>query len=147
MNRFGILLILCSALACNHKPVSSIEKERIAIAELQKQNEALQASIDHVDTMLDSIYRTMNCVAKVSVDQHGTSVDKLGEINAFIMQTTSQLQYQETQIRKIKNEAHAYLMMMDALKSEAEIRESHLQNLTDSLSEFKVVAENNVSSL
>ena len=147
MNRFGILLIICSVFACNHKPVSTIEKERMAIAELKKQNEALQASIDHVDTMLDSIYRTMNCVAKVSEEKHGTSVEKLGEINAFILQTTSQLQYQEHQIRKIKNEAQAYLMMMDALKSEAEIRESHLQNLSDSLNEFKVVAENKVSLL
>jgi len=147
MKRFGMLLVIFSAIACNNNTESRKEQERIVIAELQKQNQALLTSMQEVDLMLDSINQTLRCVAKEGLSDNSTSTERLVEINAFIQQAASTMKYQEQQIRNIKIEAEAYLMMMDALKSEAEIRESHLMNVTDSLQTFKVLANNEEPSL
>ena len=145
MRLVGILFVTLLVIACNKKK-QSLEKDLVVIAELEMKNQSLQKSLQEIDTMLDSINYTL-CVEKETHSKELSSAEKLSKINTYVKQTALRLKDQERQIRNIKIEADAYLMMMDALKSEAEIREGYVQHLTDSLHQFKMLATNDMPLL
>lgn len=123
------------------------------IKELRSQNDSLRHELEvshqfvsvmrDVQSLIDSIDASRR-ILRTHLSE-GTSVanvtSRLEDINRYIKATTEKIGEIETALKSSSNEANAYLMMVDALKGEVELRESEIRALEDNVAALQ--QENN----
>lgn len=134
----AILIVIVAMTACQTKKKDVSEKHAALVQELKAEKEAMEKTISVVHHLLDSIEQAINDPGK-AVSPEKDPHRRLRNVHLHILK-------QEAELRKTKNKADAYLMMMDALKSEADIRESHIQMLSDSITRITIPVSANLRS-
>lgn len=140
--RFALPLIFAGAsllTSCNSAEIKELRAENDSLRnELQVRQEFVTVMRD-VQSLIDSIDSSRR-ILRTSLTE-GTSVanvtSRLEDINRYIQMTVEKIASLEKNLKVSSNEANAYLMMVDALKGEVEIRESEIQALEDNVASLQ----------
>lgn len=125
MKAIVLMLPLIFLLACSKPKSDSLAPLTDKLNSLEKQNRELHAELTVIGLVIDSIDLSLT---KDSRSYNSTSL--VGRVRAL----KQSMEAKQKELKRVRNQANAYLMMMDALKSEAEIREALIENMNDSLS-------------
>jgi chromosome segregation ATPase len=134
------LLVLLSFLgACNSKELARLQSENDSLrAELESRYTVL-ASLKDVRGLLDSIDVSRNSLR--SNLSEGTSYEefssRLKDINQFVKMSEEKINLIQTALKTAKHEASAYLMLVDALKSEVQIRVDEIVKLQQEVTHYQ----------
>lgn len=139
--RFALLIFAGASflMSCNSTEIKELRAENDSLRhELQVRQEFVTVMRD-VQSLIDSIDSSRR-ILRTSLTE-GTSVanvtSRLEDINRYIQMTVEKIASLEKNLKVSSNEANAYLMMVDALKGEVEIRESEIQALEDNVASLQ----------
>jgi hypothetical protein len=135
---------------CNKSKVALLEKLNDSLKlELQARN-AVIASMHEADNLLDSIDHHRNILQQIEEGPvHERFSDRLQEIKDYVKSSEEKMERFEKDLRSKRNEAFAYMMMVDALKSEVGIRATEVEQLEDTVDlhlSHKVDLQNDLKS-
>jgi chromosome segregation ATPase len=135
----GILISIFALASCKQEENRMLRAENDSLrGELVSRNDMVAVMKD-VKFLIDSIDLSRK---SLRADLHdGMSYDnftgRLRDINSYVKETQSRLTKVERQLGKTNKNASAYLMMVDALKSELSIRIQEVASLETAVSEYK----------
>lgn len=134
-----VVLLLTPLVGCNEKEVARLKQENDSLrAELDNRHR-LVLTLQEVKGMLDSI--DLNRKVLRADLQEGTTYEKfsqrLGEINQYVKRSEAKIESIQKDLRASKGQASAYLLMVDALKGELEIRAEEVQQLESAVAQYK----------
>jgi chromosome segregation ATPase len=135
----GFLIVMFALASCNQKENQILRAENDSLrGELVSKNEMVAVMKD-VKFLIDSIDVSRKALRSDLGD--GMTYDnfssRLQGINAYVKDTQQRLSKVEGQLRKANKNSNAYLMMVDALKSELSIRIQEVASLESAVSEFR----------
>lgn len=135
-----VLAIVMSG--CNSKELSRLQSENDSLRnELDTRNTVL-TSLTDVKVLLDSIDANRNSL-RTNLNE-GTSYEefetRLKDINEFVKLSEEKIQLIQGALKNSKNEASAYLMLVDALKGDVQIHIAEIVKLEEEVTKYK--AEN-----
>jgi len=138
---FALVLVFLLS-ACDFK-----ENERLRV-----ENDSLRKELDTRHTMVGVMRDVKGLIDSIDASRHVLRADlnegmsynnfssRLKNINDYVKKTADKLKSVEKQLRSSNKKASAYLLMMDALKSELEIRVQEVNSLEAAVAQYK--AEN-----
>jgi len=132
-----ILIGLCIA-ACESKKISRLERENDSLRhELTSRNAMLQVMYD-ANSLLDSIDVQRSAMKEAAREPfHHRFSARLQEIHDYIKRSERQIRSMQKELHSTRNEASAYLMLVDALKGEVGIRDFEIETLADSVEQYE----------
>jgi chromosome segregation ATPase len=134
------LFVAMFALAsCNQKENQILRAENDSLrGELVSRNDMVAVMKD-VKFLIDSIDVSRKALRNDLGDgmTYDNFTTRLRDINSYVKNTQDRLTKVEKQLGKSDRNANAYLMMVDALKSELSIRIQEVASLESAVSEFK----------
>jgi chromosome segregation ATPase len=134
------LLIIISLIAgCNSKELTRLQLENDSLrSELTARYNVL-TSLKDVRGLLDSIDASRNSL-RTNLSE-GTSYEefstRLKDINEFVKMSEEKITLIQNALKNSKHEASAYLMLVDALKSEVQIRVDEIVKLEEEVGKYK----------
>ena len=137
-----ILTIIFFAAGCNSKELARLQIENDSLRNELASRHSVLTSLKDVRGLLDSIDASRNSLrANLS---EGTSYEefstRLKDINEFVKMSEEKIGLIQNALKSSKHEAGAYLMLVDALKSEVQIRVDEIVKLEEEVGKYK--AEN-----
>jgi chromosome segregation ATPase len=135
----GFLVLMFGLASCTQKENKMLRAENDSLrGELVSKNDMVAVMKD-VKFLIDSIDVSRKALRAELGD--GMSYDnfsnRLHAINSYVKDTQQRLVKVEKQLGKANKNSNAYLMMVDALKSELNIRIQEVASLESAVSEFK----------
>jgi Zn-dependent M16 (insulinase) family peptidase len=130
---FPVTLVVC--IACSSNQDSALNAQRKSLEAIKTEHQRLLKSIAEASTRLDSIeYYAKISTASTHHDgnDHAAIANRLKEVGAYVRSTEVKVAKLESALKAYRNKADAYLMMVDAMKGEIEIRDKEIDNLSDS---------------
>ncbi|HEY0744643.1 MAG TPA: hypothetical protein VGD40_24415 [Chryseosolibacter sp.] len=138
---FVSIVVFC--FACNTKKIDHLTAENDSLRlELQKAK-SMVAKIEVLAMQIDSM-EGLHQVAFGAVEGkllHEAMASKIGSINTHVIAMDKNIQSLQRQLRSSRHENTAYVMMMDAVKSELEIRVSEVAVLEGSIADVEQTNE------
>lgn len=137
------LFILFIYLAgCNTKEITRLQIENDSLRNELASRYNVLTSLKDVRGLLDSIDANRNSL-RTNLSE-GTSYQefatRLKDINEFVKMSEEKISLIQTALKNSKHEASAYLMLVDALKSEVQMRVDEIVKLEQEVSKYR--AEN-----
>ena len=134
------LLILVIFLAgCNNKELTRLQLENDSLRNELATRQNVLTSLKDVRVLLDSIDANRNSLR--SNLSEGTSYEefstRLKDINEFVKMSEEKIGLIQNALKNSKHEASAYLMLVDALKSEVQIRVEEIVKLNEEVDKYK----------
>jgi predicted nucleic acid-binding Zn-ribbon protein len=135
----GILVGMFALSSCHQKENQMLRAENDSLrGELVSKNDMVAVMKD-VKFLIDSIDVSRKALRSdlgggMSYENFTT---RLQGINSYVKDTQQRLGKVEGQLRKANKNSNAYLMMVDALKSELSIRIQEVASLESAVSEFR----------
>jgi chromosome segregation ATPase len=135
----AVFVAMFALASCNQKENQILRAENDSLrGELVSRNDMVAVMKD-VKFLIDSIDLSRKLLRADLGD--GMSYDnfttRLRDINSYVKNTQDRLTKVEKQLGKSDRNANAYLMMVDALKSELSIRIQEVASLESAVAEFK----------
>jgi chromosome segregation ATPase len=135
----SVLMVGFCFVACESKKIAQLQHQNDSLRhELSTRNSLLVAMYEAA-ALLDSIEINNQYVADAASQQpyHEQFSVRLHQINQYIKRSQQKINVMERELSSTKNEAFAYLMMVDALKGEVGIRDGEIEVLADSVEVFE----------
>lgn len=135
-----LLLVLFVFIAgCNSKEIARLQSENDSLRNELAARHSVLASLKDVRGLLDSIDASRNSLR--SNLSEGTSYEefttRLKDINEFVKMSEEKINIIQTALKNSKHEAAAYLMLVDALKSEVQLRVDEIVKLEEEVTKYK----------
>ena len=140
--KFPILIVLTGVMmlsSCRSKEVEQLRSENDSLRRELETRHSMVTVMHDVKGLLDSIDASRNML-NANLGEGTTYekfTDRLRNINDYIKKTQDKIETIEKKLRSSNNEAVAYLMMVDALKGELEIRAGEVHDLEQRVAEFR----------
>ncbi len=136
----SFILILCLFIAgCNSKEITRLQIENDSLRSELESRYTVLASLKDVRGLLDSIDASRNSLR--SNLNEGTSYEefstRLKDINHFVKMSEEKIGMIQKALKSSQHESTAYLMLVDALKGEVQIRVDEIVKLNEEVSKFK----------
>jgi hypothetical protein len=135
----SIFILMVFFAGCDSKELARLQFENDSLrSELASRHNVL-TSLKDVRGLLDSIDANRNSLR--SNLSEGTSYEefsvRLKDINEFVKMSEDKINMIQTALKNSKHEAAAYLMLVDALKGEVQLRVDEIVRLEQEVSKFK----------
>ena len=135
----SLFILIVFLAGCNTKELARLQNENDSLRnELDSRHNVL-ASLKDVRGLLDSIDANRNSLR--SNLSEGTSYEefstRLKDINEFVKMSEEKIVMIQTALKNSKHEAAAYLMLVDALKSEVQLRVDEIVKLEEEVTKYK----------
>jgi chromosome segregation ATPase len=134
-----VVLIGLSFIACDSKKIAHLEKQNDSLRNELTVRSVMGDRMREVNTLLDSI--DINRKLLKTELKEIASVDelksRLEDINAYVKRSEKKIEAIEAQLRRSRNEAFAYTMMVDALKGEVVIRDGEVVQLASAVTDYQ----------
>lgn len=138
----SILVLVVVLASCNTKEIVRLQAENDSLRNELASRYNVLTSLKDVRGLLDSIDASRNSL-RTNLSE-GTSYEefttRLKDINEFVKMSEEKISLIQTALKDSKHEASAYLMLVDALKSEVQLRVDEIVTLEQEVSKYK--AEN-----
>lgn len=124
---------------CNTKELARLQSENDSLRNELNSRYTVLASLKDVRGLLDSIDVSRNSLrAHLS---EGTSFEefsaRLKDINVFVKMSEEKINLIQNALKTAKHEASAYLMLVDALKNEVQIRVDEIVKLEQEVTHYR----------
>ncbi len=125
--------------ACNTRELEQLRSENDSLRRELETRHNMVAVMHDVESLLDSIDATRDALSANLREgvTYENFTGRLREINEYIKRSQDKISSIEQQLKSSNTEAAAYLMMVDALKGELEIRAGEISNLEKRVAEFE----------
>jgi len=138
----SLLIVVFFIAGCNSKELARLQSENDSLrSELSSRYNVLTGLKD-VRSLLDSIDKNRNSL-RTHLSE-GTSFEdfstRLKDINEFVKMSEEKIILIQNALKNSKHESGAYLMLVDALKGEVQIRVDEIIKLEEEVGKYK--AEN-----
>jgi len=134
-----ILIIVFFLSGCNSKELARLQAENDSLRNELSSRYNVMTSLKDVRGLLDSIDASRNSL-RTDLSE-GTSYEefstRLKNINAFVKMSEEKIVMIQNALKSSKHEASAYLMLVDALKSEVQLRVDEIVKLEQEVTKFK----------
>lgn len=134
-----ILIALLSLAGCNSKEVARLQQENDSLRHELTSGRNVLVGITDVRGLLDSIDASRNAL-RTNLSE-GTTYEevtsRLRDINQFVQMSEDKIRIIQDELQASHNEASAYLMLVDALKSEVQIRVDEIVKLQEQVVAFR----------
>lgn len=132
-------LIICVFIAgCTAKETARLQNENDSLRNELNAKYAVLASLKDVSGLLDSIDASRSSL-RTDLNQ-GTSYEefstRLKDINQFVKLSEDKINGIQKSLKSSKNEASAYLMLVDALKGEVQLRVDEIMKLEEGVNKY-----------
>jgi hypothetical protein len=138
----SMLIILVLLAGCNTKEIARLQVENDSLRNELASRYNVLTNLTDVRGLLDSIDANRNSL-RTNLSE-GTSYEefttRLKDINEFVKMSEEKINLIQNALKNSKHEASAYLMLVDALKSEVQLRVDEIVTLEEEVIRFK--AEN-----
>ncbi|HET9486227.1 MAG TPA: hypothetical protein VFO54_02285 [Chryseosolibacter sp.] len=138
----SILIMFFCFAGCNSKELVRLQNENDSLRNELSTRHNVLASLKDVKGLLDSIDASRNSL-RTDLNE-GTSYEafskRLKDINVFVKMSEEKIALIQNALKNSKHEASAYLMLVDALKSEVQIKVDELMKLQNEVEKYE--AEN-----
>ncbi|MEX2233600.1 MAG: hypothetical protein WD824_15660 [Cyclobacteriaceae bacterium] len=136
----SLLIIIFFIAGCNSKELTKLQLENDSLRNELDSRHSVLASLKDVRGLLDSIDASRNSLR--SNLSEGTSYEefstRLKGINEFVKMSEEKITLIQNALKNSKHEASAYLMLVDALKSEVQIRVDEIVKLEEEVGKYRV---------
>jgi chromosome segregation ATPase len=134
-----LFVIMIIVAACGSKEIEHLRAENDSLRKELETRHTMVAIMRDVKSLIDSIDSSRKLL-RTDLSE-GTTYDhftnRLKDINSYVKQTEDKIKTIEKEMKTSKRQASAYLMMMDALKSELAIRVDEVEQLEASVEQYK----------
>lgn len=125
--------------ACNSNEVARLQQENDSLRSELTSGRNVLVGIKDVKGLLDSIDMSRNALR--SHLSEGTTYEefttRLRDINEFVRMSEARIEGIQNALKESQNEASAYLMLVDALKSEVQIRVNEIMQLQEQVAAYR----------
>lgn len=136
----SLLIIIFCLSGCNTKEIARLQSENDSLRNELSSRYNVLTSLTDVRVLLDSIDANRNSL-RTNLSE-GTSYEeftaRLKDINEFVKMSEEKINLIQSALKNSKNEASAYLMLVDALKSEVQIHVNEIAKLEGEVSKYEV---------
>lgn len=135
----SLLIIVLLIAGCNSKELTRLQIQNDSLRNELASRYTVMASLKDVRGLLDSIDANRNSLR--SNLNEGTSYEefsiRLQDINQFVKMSEEKIGMIQKALKSSQHESSAYLMLVDALKSEVQLRVDEIVKLNEEVSKFK----------
>jgi len=135
----SLLILVIFLSGCNNKELTRLQLENDSLRNELATRQNVLTSLKDVRVLLDSIDANRNSLR--SNLSEGTSYEefstRLKDINEFVKMSEEKIGLIQNALKNSKHEASAYLMLVDALKSEVQIRVEEIVKLNEEVDKYK----------
>jgi chromosome segregation ATPase len=135
----SLFLVIVFLAGCNSKELTRLQIENDSLRNELTSRYNVLTSLKDVRGLLDSIDANRNSL-RTNLSE-GTSyqefVSRLKDINEFVKMSEEKIGLIQSALKNSKHEASAYLMLVDALKSEVQLRVDEIVKLEQEVGRFK----------
>jgi len=135
----SLLIVLYFLSGCNSKELARLQSENDSLRSELESRYTVLASLRDVRGLLDSIDISRNSLR--SNLSEGTTMEefstRLKDINQFVKLSEEKIGLIQNALKSAKHEAAAYLMLVDALKSEVQIRVDEIVKLEGEVTNYQ----------
>jgi len=139
----SIFILIVIIAGCNSKELTRLQIENDSLRNELSTRHTVLTSLKDVRVLLDSIDANRNSLR--SNLSEGTSYEefssRLKDINEFVKMSEEKINLIQNALKNSKNEASAYLMLVDALKGEVQIHVNEITNLKEEVDKYKTENE------
>lgn len=139
LSLFSIVLFAFLFAACNTKELERLRVENDSLRRELETRYSVVVTMRDIKYLIDSI--DLNRNALHADLQEGTTYEdfasRMKDINEYVVKTESKIDTIEQDLRDSRGESSAYIMMVDALKSELSDRTMEIAALEKQVSDFK----------
>lgn len=134
-------IIILSAIftGCNTKELARLQLENDSLRNELNSRHTVLTGLKDVSGLLDSIDANRNSL-RTNLSE-GTSYQefttRLKDINEFVKMSEEKINLIQNALKTSKHEASAYLMLVDALKSEVQLRVNEIVKLEQEVTKYK----------
>ena len=132
------LIIFLFIAGCNSKEIVRLQTENDSLRNELASRYTVLASLKDVRGLLDSIDASRSSL-RTDLNQ-GTSYEefsaRLKDINQFVKMSEEKINVIQKVLKSSKHEASAYLMLVDALKSEVQLRVDEIVKLEEGVTKY-----------
>ena len=135
----SILIMIVFLAGCNSKELTRLQIENDSLRSELASRQNVLTSLKDVRGLLDSIDANRHSL-RTNLSE-GTSYEefstRLKDINEFVKMSEEKISLIQNALKNSKHEASAYLMLVDALKSEVQIRVDEITKLNEEVSKYQ----------
>jgi len=135
----SLLITILLLAGCNSKEIARLQSENDSLRSELSARHGMLTSLKDVRGLLDSIDANRNSL-RTNLSE-GTSYEnfasRLKDINEFVKMSEEKINLIQTALKNSKHEASAYLMLVDALKSEVQIRVDEIVKLEQEVVKYQ----------
>lgn len=137
--KHSIMIVAILMSGCNSKELARLRTENDSLRNELATRHNLLTGLTDIKVLLDSIDANRNSLR--SNLSEGTSYEdftaRLRDINEFVKLSEEKIDLIQNALKESKHEAGAYLMLVDALKSEVKIRMEEIVKLEEEVSRYQ----------
>ena len=135
----SIIVLAIIFTGCNTKELTRLQLENDSLRTELASRHTVLTSLKDVSGLLDSIDANRNSL-RTNLSE-GTSyaefTTRLKDINEFVKMSEEKINLIQNALKTSKHEASAYLMLVDALKSEVQLRVDEIVKLQEEVTKYK----------
>lgn len=135
----SFLIVVIFFAGCNSKELARLQDENDSLRNELNSRYNVLTSLKDVRGLLDSIDANRNSLRHNLSE--GTSYEdfstRLRDINEFVKMSEEKINLIQTALKDSKHEAAAYLMLVDALKSEVQLRVDEIVKLEQEVTKYQ----------
>lgn len=135
----SILTLIFFLAGCNTKELARLQSENDSLRNELASGHKVLTSLKDVSGLLDSIDANRNSL-RTNLSE-GTSYEdfavRLKDINEFVKMSEEKIDLIQNALKNSKHEASAYLMLVDALKSEVQLRVDEIVKLEEEVVKYR----------
>jgi chromosome segregation ATPase len=135
----SIIILAIIFTGCNTKEIARLQLENDSLRNELASRHTVLTSLKDVSGLLDSIDRNRNSL-RTNLSEgtsYGEFTTRLKDINEFVKMSEEKITLIQNALKTSKHEASAYLMLVDALKSEVQLRVDEIMKLQEEVSKYK----------
>ena len=127
----GVLICVIFLSSCNNKKLDILSAQNDSLRQELQQAQAVISQFTKISASLDSLegLRKVTIAKKIQRPVHEVMASKITKINEHVLASDSKIKSLDHQLKSTRYENSAYIMMIDAVKSELQIRVDEVTTL------------------